>query len=97
MHASHCSSPSIEQDLEKWAVEGGRKRRKEDELVGVIDDRTYESRPGDRVRDSCGAPQEFPVDTMVVVVIIRVIVVIDGDEAGMPRIGPLGPAQPLFH
>ena len=79
------------------AVERGRKRRKEDELVGVIEDRTYESRPGDRVRDSCGAPQEFPVDTMMVVVIIRVIVVIDGDEAGMPRIGPLGPAQPLFH
>lgn len=66
-------------------------------MVGVIEDRTYESRPGDRVRDSCGAPQEFPVDTMMVVVIIRVIVVIDGDEAGMPRIGPLGPAQPLFH
>lgn len=34
---------------------------------------------------------------MVMVVIIRVIVVIDGDEAGMPGVGPLGPIQTLFH
>lgn len=59
--------------------------------------RTYESRPGDRVGDSCGAPQQLPVDTVMVVVIIRVIVVIDGDEAGMPWIRPLGPAQTLLH
>lgn len=34
---------------------------------------------------------------MMVVVIIRVIVVIDGDEAGMPGVRSLGPIQTLFH
>lgn len=34
---------------------------------------------------------------MVVVVIIRVVVMIDGDEAGMPGVRSLGPVQTLFH
>lgn len=58
---------------------------------------TYESGPGDRVGDSGGTPQGFPVDAVMVVVVIRVVVVIDGDEAGMPWIWSLGPVKTFFH
>lgn len=57
---------------------------------------TYESWPSNGVGDRGGAPERFPVNAMLMVIIVRVIVMIDGDETGVPGVRSFGPVETTF-
>lgn len=57
---------------------------------------TYESWPSNGVGDRRGASERFPVNAMLMMVIVRVIVMIDGDKTGVPGVRSFGPVETSF-
>ena len=58
---------------------------------------TYKSWPSNGVGDRRGAPERFPVNAVLMVVIVRVIMMIDGDETGVPGVRSFSPVETSFN